>query len=377
MQDLLLVGAGLVAGALLLARVPTVRPVDRGPAGAPAAGGRATVSVVIPARNEEGTLPVLLRSLARLDPPAHEVVVVDDASTDATAGVAAAHGARVVRVDPPDGWLGKPWACHVGSRVATGSHLVFLDADTWLAPDALTRLVAEHAAFGGLVSVQPRHQTERSYEQLSAMFNVTAMMGTGAFAPGRGGRAAMAFGPCLVATTDEYRAVGGHAAVAGQVVEDVHLARAYRARGLPVRCLGGGDAVGVRMYPAGLRGLVEGWTKNIAAGAGLSPPWALGGSIAWVASCAAVAWMGVRGVAGWPFGGGAPLVPGAAWVVTALCLRWMLARIGTWRWWTAWLFPVPLAVFLVVFLRSLVATLVRGEATWRDRRVPVGVRAGR
>ena len=52
--------------------------------------------------------------------------------------------------------------------------------------------------------------------------------------------------------------------------------------GLPVTCLGGGDAVGFRMYPAGLRQLVEGWTKNIASGAGLSPPWALAGTVAWM-----------------------------------------------------------------------------------------------
>ena len=379
MLDVVLIVLGLAAGALLLARIPTVGTTRVGISAASApAGEPRTVSVVVPARNEAATLPVLLTSLSRLDPAPHEVIVVDDSSTDGTGAVAAAHGATVLTADPPAGWAGKPWACHVGAREATGTHLLFLDADTWLAPGALRALLAEHAAAGGLVSVEPRHRTERAYEQLSAFFNVTAMMGTGAFAPGRDGRGAMAFGPCLLTTADDYRAVGGHAAVAGEVVEDVHLARRYRARGRPVRSLGGGDAVGFRMYPGGLAQLVEGWTKNIAAGAGLSPPWALVGSIAWVSSCVAVALAGVQGLASWAAGDAGDLAgAAAAWTAVALELRWMLARVGTWRWWTPWLFPVPLVAFLAVFARSLVVTLVRREVTWRDRRVPVGARAGR
>lgn len=384
--DVVIVVLGLVSGALLLARIPiaggdapagTADGVAPGPA-TPQVG--VAVSVVVPARDEAATLPVLLASLAHLDPAPHEVIVVDDASSDGTAAVAAAHDAVVLTTEPPAGWAGKPWACHVGARAATGTHLLFLDADTWLTPDALAVLLAEHAASGGLVSVQPHHRTERSYEQLSAFFNLTSMMGTGAFAPGRGGRAAgaaTAFGPCLITTSADHRAVGGHAAVAGEVVEDVHLARLYRAHDLPVRSLAGGRVVGFRMYPAGLRQLVEGWTKNIAAGAGLSPPWALAGTVAWVSACVVTALAGVRGLAGWATGGAAPAEAAAAWAVVALQLRGMLARVGTWRWWTPWLFPVPLVAFVAVFARSLAVTLLRRDVTWRHRRVPIGARAGR
>ena len=367
-----LVVLGLVAGAVLLARIPTVR--RPGSARPPS-----TVSVVVPARNEERTLPVLLASLDRLDPAPLEVIVVDDSSTDATAAVAAAHGATVlVAASPPAGWAGKPWACHTGAGAARGSHLLFLDADTWLAPDALGRLLDEHASGGGLLSVQPHHRTERAYEQLSAFFNVTSMMATGAFAVGGGRPGAMAFGPCLLTTVADYRSVGGHAAVRGEIVEDVRLARLYRARGLPVRCVGGGDAIGFRMYPHGPGQLVEGWTKNIASGAGLSPPWALAGTVAWVCACVAVSVAAVGGAWSWAFGDGpAPWLAIAAWAAVAVEMGWMLDRIGTWRVWTAVFFPVPLAAFLAVFLRSLALTLVRGEVTWRARRVPVGARSGR
>ena len=370
-----LVVLGLVAGALLLARVPTLRR----PAAGGAVGPPAAVSIVVPARNEERTLPVLLASLRELDPAPHEMIVVDDSSTDATAAVAAAHGATVLAAaSPPAGWAGKPWACHVGAEAATGTHLLFLDADTWLAPDTLPRLLDEHATRGGLLSVQPHHRTERAYEQLSAVFNVTSMMGTGAFAIGGAGPGAMAFGPCLITTVRDYRAVGGHAAVRNEVVEDVRLARLYRAQGLPVRCVGGGDAVGFRMYPGGPGQLVEGWSKNIAAGAGLSPPWALAGTVAWICACVAVTLAAAGGARSWAFGDGpVPWVAVAAWAAVAVELGWMLGRIGTWRVWTAVLFPIPLAAFLALFVRSLALTLVRGEVTWRARRVPLGARSGR
>jgi glycosyltransferase involved in cell wall biosynthesis len=372
--DAVLVVLGLVAGAALLARIPT----PRGDATPEAACGAATVSIVIPARDEERTLPVLLASLRDLDPAPREVIVVDDGSSDATAAVAAAHGARVLAAVPPPGWAGKPYACHLGAEAARGSHLLFLDADTWLAPDAVSRLLGELATRRGLVSVQPHHRTERVYEQLSAFFNVTAMMGTGAFAAAGRAPGRMAFGPCLLTTVDDYRAAGGHAAVRGEVVEDVHLARRYRDKGLPVHCLGGGDVVGFRMYPGGVRQLVEGWTKNIASGAGLSPWWALLGTVAWVCACVAVALAGVRGALSWGVGdGAAPWVAVLAWAAVAVELGWMLGRIGTWRVSTAVLFPLPLLAFLAVFFRSLAVTVVRGEVTWRSRRLPVGARTGR
>ena len=155
----------------------------------------------------------------------------------------------------------------------------------------------------------------------------------------------MAFGPCLLTTAADYRATGGHAAVRAEVVEDVHLARRYRAQGLPVTCLGGGDVVGFRMYPAGLRQLVQGWTKNIASGAGLSPPWALLGTVAWICACVAVALAGARGIAAWAFGERRPSRwprpwPGPSWRSSCGGCSAASARGGGGR---PLLFPVPLA----------------------------------
>jgi hypothetical protein len=385
-----LVVIGLLAGTWLLADVTPVRPARGRAARADERGGptvgdaAARVSVVVPARDEAATLPRLLGSLRALEPAPHEVIVVDDGSTDATAAVARAGGATLITAPPPPaGWLGKPWACQIGADAATGTHLLFLDADTWLAPDGLRRLLAEQAEHGGLLSVQPYHVTERPYEQLSAVFNVVSMMGTGAFAPRIGhperhAAMAAAYGPCLLTSAADHAAVGGHGSVRGEVLEDVALAGRYRSAGRPVRCLAGGDAVGFRMYPGGVRQLVEGWTKNIAAGAGSIGLLALGGSVGWVMACAAVAAGAIGGVADWS--GGAEPVPApalAAWAVVAGQLWWMLRRIGSFRWWTAALFPVPLVAFLLIFARSSLLTVVRRQVTWRSRRVPVRARSAR
>ena len=74
--------------------------------------------------------------------------MVDDDSADRTAAVAAAAGARVVVAarSRPEGWTGKAWACHTGAEATTGDLLLFLDADTVLAPDALDGLLAAHEA---------------------------------------------------------------------------------------------------------------------------------------------------------------------------------------------------------------------------------------
>jgi 4,4'-diaponeurosporenoate glycosyltransferase len=346
-----LVALGLVAGAWLLVRIRTLPPAaDLVPA----------VSIVVPARDEAGSIPRLLASVAALDPAPAEVLVVDDGSTDGTAALAAAAGARVVDAGVlPAGWLGKPWACQRGADASTGELLLFLDADTWLEPDAVGRLVAAHT--GGLLSVQPFHVTERAGEQLSAFPNVVSMMGTGAFSPLLGAASGAAFGPCLLTSRADYVAVGGHAVVKAAVAEDVELARRYAALGLPVRAFAGRGAVSFRMYPDGLRQLVDGWSKNLAAGATRTRSLAVVGAAAWVTACVAIVVGSVRGEA-WAF---------VAWAAVSAHLGWILQQVGRFRWWVAVAFPVPLSAFVVLFARSAALHLLGRPATWRGRLVAV------
>lgn len=335
------------------------------------------VAVVIPARNEAGTLSGLLASPGMADDAIRQIVVVDDGSVDGTRRIASAHGARVVTVDEvPPGWTGKAWACQLGADVTRAPMLLFLDADTELATDAVGHLLAARQRYGGLVSVQPYHEVRAPYEQLSAYFNVMSAMGSGQFAR-RGSEHPMAFGPCLMTSRRDYERVGGHRLVRDAILDDVELAAGYARAGLPVRCFVGATGLRMRMYPGGLRQLVEGWTKNIAAGAGQAQPRAAAAAAAWVSCHFAVAVGLLLTIATTVTGVSLPaagpwFVWVIGWVVLSCHFGALLRRIGSFRWWTWVLFPVPLLAFGLLFVRSVYLTHVRHAVRWRGRVVPVG-----
>jgi 4,4'-diaponeurosporenoate glycosyltransferase len=369
----LLLAAAVVPGWLLR----DLRTVPRGGTRLEVA---ATVSAVIPARNEETTLPDLLESLRRLTLGLRDVVVVDDGSQDETAAAARAGGAVVLPAGaPPAGWTGKAWACHVGARATSGDLLLFLDADTRLAPDALDGLVQLHDQHGGLVSVQPFHDVVRPYEQLSAYFNVVSLLASAAFT-GRPASRPMAFGPCLLTSRVDYERAGGHAEVRGEILDDVALAAAYDRAGLSVRCATGGERVRMRSYPGGLRQLADGWTKNFVSGASAAAPGPALATALWVGAHHAVAVGTALALAGAGTGRVSPLALGhpalwaAAWVGCAWQLHAMLGRIGSFRWWAWALFPVPLLAFDLVFARSAALTLVQRSVRWRGREVDLRTR---
>lgn len=361
--------SGFAAGLLLLVRLRTPRTLGLHP------NVSRPVSVIIPARNEEASLPHLLRSISAQGLAAAEVIVVDDGSTDATAAAVRNAGFRLIEAPaPPPGWLGKPWACQVGADAAVSDLLVFLDSDVVLEPDGLARLVQAHAAIAGegVLSVQPFHRTERNYEQLSLYPNLISMMATGQFAAHPALAAPMAFGPCVLTTAVAYRAAGGHAGVRGEVLEDLHLGRAFGRAGRPVRCLAGGSAVSFRMYPDGPRQLVEGWTKNLAGGAALVRPLSLVLSVWWVTASVSAALGGlgeaVRAGSGRP----AAWLPLLLFTLMAAQVALFARRIGSFRWWAGPLFPLLLGGFLVLFVRSAVHRSLRRRVTWRGRVIDLG-----
>jgi 4,4'-diaponeurosporenoate glycosyltransferase len=191
----------------------------------------------------------------------------------------------------------------------------------------------------------------------------------------------MAFGPCLLTSREDYERAGGHAGVRGEILDDVELAAAYDRGGLPVTCAVGGDSLRMRSYPGGLRQLLAGWTKNIASGAAAAGPRAGLGAVLWVSAHHAVAAAALLAVVGASTGwGGSPdrlhlLLCLAAWVVLGWQLRAVLRRVGSFRWWTWAVFPLPLLVFDLVFARSLALTAVRRSVRWRGR--PVDLRQPR
>jgi len=340
--------AGWSCGWLLLWRLPV-------PPRAVASAGpsRPRLAVVVPARDEAAMLPALLASVQAQLREGDELVVVDDHSTDGTAAVASACDARVLAApELADGWAGKPAACHAGAMATTAALLVFVDADVVLADGALDRLALAQAASGAVVSVQPWHQMAGPVERLSLVFNLTALMGGGSFSAWRGQvRHRLAYGPVLLLDRERYEAVGGYAnpAVRGAVAEDLALARLV-GRSLP---FAGRRLASFRMYPQGACQLVRGWTKNIATGAGNVPWWAGALVVAWI----------------WSLAGG---VFASWWCVAASVVQVAVQgrRVGRYGLLSALLYPLLLAFFLAVFLRSVVLTATGSRVRWRGRLVP-------
>lgn len=361
---------GWLCGWLLFWRMPRLERSRR--TGGHARRRPVDVAVIVPARDEAHALPGLLAGVVGADDRVAEVVVVDDGSSDRTAEVARAAGARVVATGPaPAGTTGKSWACTTGVRATTSRTLVFVDADVSFAPGGLTAVIDRLEDRGGLVSVEPFQVVERFDERLSALFGTVSVMGTGVAALGRSAPTT-AFGPVLACRRADYEAVGGHAADRGAIAEDVALAARFVQAGRPVLIEGGGDLVSFRMYPLGVRQLVEGWTKNIATGAGATPRRRLLAVVLWIGALLSSAYGLAGGLAALADGRAATFALAAVVALAfAAQLGVMFRQLGSFGWWAPLAYPVLAVAFVAIFARSLYLTLVRREVSWKGRVIPL------
>ena len=343
----------------LLRRPPAVPPaVDR------------PVTVVVPARDEADHIDGCLAAvLDQRGVPGLQVVVVDDGSTDGTAERVAAVGDRRVRLvtatPPGSGWLGKPNACAQGSEAAADADvLVFLDADVRLMPDALASAIAVLDDAGlDLVSPWPRQLTgsaaERLVQPLQQWLWATLLPLRLAERSPRPSLAA-ANGQFLVVRRAAYARAGGHAAVRGEVIEDVALLRAVKAAGGRGVVVDGSTLAACRMYD-GWPALRDGYGKSLWSALGGHPAAAAGAaaglSAVWLLPPLAALTGSRAGAVGYAAG-----VAGRA--VTA-------ARTGSRVWPDALAHPVSIALLDVLVARSL-AGHRRGELQWRGRQLMAG-----
>jgi glycosyltransferase involved in cell wall biosynthesis len=228
---------------------------------------RPAVSVIVPARNEEASLGACLASLAAQTGVDFEVIVVDDGSTDRTRAIAMSF--PIVQVDEPgplpSGWTGKNNAVTAGAEHARGEWLLFTDADTVHRPGSLARALAEaQEHHADLLSYSPEQQVHGFWEKavMPVIFAELARKYPPSKVSDFSSHMAAANGQYLLISRVVYDEIGGHAAVADSLLEDVALARKVRDSGHRIRFRYGGDAVRTRMYQSFAQ-LREGWTKNL------------------------------------------------------------------------------------------------------------------
>jgi glycosyltransferase involved in cell wall biosynthesis len=228
------------------------------------------VSVIIPARNEEASIARAIESVA-MQLEVGEVIVVNDDSTDATGTILADlvgryPKLRVLDAGPlPEGWVGKNHAVSVGAAAAQGDWLVFTDADTYHYPGSTRRALmdaVDHDAV--LVSYSPEQQMETWWERALIPFVYCRLAAKFSFArvndPTRADAAAN--GQFLLLLRDAYDDVGGHAAVRGEILEDVALARLVKKRGYGIYFTAPMGVIQTRMYRS-FAAMWQGWTKNL------------------------------------------------------------------------------------------------------------------
>ncbi len=269
-----------VAAPMVLARrlrtTPSLDDIDVTATTATTAAPVPRVSIVLPARNEAAHITACIRSIRASTWPDLELVVVDDHSTDGTGALAreaAAGDARVKIVDAPAlpaGWFGKQWACQSGAAHATGSLLLFTDADTRHAPDLVVRMVGMRERRGAELLSVAGHQEmgtvwERAVQPSVFTLILTRYGGADAMERATNPRDVVANGQCFMLSRRVYDAIGGHEPVRGFVAEDVMMAQTIQARGDRVSLALGIDQLSTRMYD-GLGSLVKGWGKNMYAG---------------------------------------------------------------------------------------------------------------
>jgi GT2 family glycosyltransferase len=232
------------------------------------------VSVLVPARNEETHIALTIESIQnQIGLTDVEIMILDDQSTDSTAAIVqrladenSSITLMVNNVNPPSDWLGKPHACYLLSQQATGSVLVFVDADVILEPSAIAACVELlRTEDFGLVAPYPRQLAETYLERLIqplVTWSWASTMPIGIAENSLRPSLSAANGQFLVFDSLAYSTSGGHTSVKGEVLEDIALMRSVKSSGFHCTTVNGSELAHCRMYDD-TDALVNGYTKSL------------------------------------------------------------------------------------------------------------------
>ncbi|MEZ0395030.1 MAG: glycosyltransferase family A protein [Anaerolineales bacterium] len=353
-----------------------VRPVP------PPASGPC-ISVIVPARDEERNIRRCIEALLAQTWPDYEILVLDDRSTDATPRILAELAEQNPRLrslrgaDLPPGWAGKPHALYQAAAQARGEWLCFVDADTFLAPQALASVFAQAQATGAdLFTIMTAQEVKTFWERVILPLVFTAL--SVGFSPRKVNdpqrKDAIANGQFIFIRRAVYEAVGGHAAIRDSIVEDKDLAVLVKGAGYRLVMADGRQVAATRMYTS-LPEMWEGWTKNIFLGlkssAGMLLLGALGAFLSLMAALALPLWL-AGGLAWYAAGGGsaALVVAGEAALLWGYLIFWRVLALRGMDVPRLYALTVPLgaAVFAAMMFASAWKVLSGQGVTWKGRR---------
>ncbi|GEK90330.1 4,4'-diaponeurosporenoate glycosyltransferase [Alkalibacterium putridalgicola] len=330
----------------------------------------ASISVIVPARDEETSLPKLLASLHEQSLVIEEIIVVDDESEDRTVKIAEEYGATVLSTKESGSTrTGKSAACWLGAQHAKGDYLIFMDSDTQCAQKhAFRNIVAQFKRNGdtGLLSIQPYHVIRSLYETLSIVPNIIVLAGLNRYTfldksiPKRG-----AFGPFLFVKAEEYFDLGGHEATLYTHMDGIAMADLYQKENCPVTVYGGKESIHFRMYPEGIYQLIQGWTKSFTYGAKVTHPVVMLSIMLWVMSTYLVLIGFVDGVMRVDLTYLSVIF--ITYVLHSLQFRWLMKKVGRFPWWTMAFSLIYISAFLLLYLWAVIQVYFLKKVKWRGR----------
>lgn len=325
------------------------------------------VSVIIPMRNEEHNVETILNDLDNQNFKFHEIICVDDNSSDSTASIIKQNKVKYLLIDSlKNGWKGKTWACQRGAEEASGDVLLFLDADVKLSKNAIPSLLARYSKVNRPVSILPYHNVKKRHEFFSLFFNLLEVCVT-YLSIFKKTEYVGFYGPVLLVDRQLFLEHGGYEKVKNDVVEDYFLGKYYKSKGINVDLLLGSDQIQFRMYPKGLSQLVEGWAKNFSKAALSTSLSLVAMIILWIGYLVSIFFHLCRGI----YLNNMILVGifGLVYLLAVAKLYVDLKNIGSFPLIVCVLYPIYLLAFILIFLYSIFSTFIFKTTTWKGRRL--------
>ena len=326
-----------------------------------------SVSIIVPARNEQRMIEPAMRSLVGIDYPAAEIVAIDDRSTDRTGAILDSIAAvspdrfKVVHVkELPPGWLGKTHAMGLAARQSQSEWLLFTDADVVQSPDVVRRAIAyaEKTKLDHLV-VMPTMLTYTAGERMMiALFQSLFVFAQRPWkVADPKARDFMGVGAFNLVRRSAYKAVGGYEALRLAIVDDMKLAEEIKKKGFASNCVFGHQMVRIH-WAQGAFGMVHNLVKNFFAAMRYNLAIVLAAFVG-MGLVFLGPWIGSIFVHGWARAG---------YVLCLLCVfaiyKGMSKRSGVSSFYFL-LHPVATALFMYTMLLSAVLTMWRGGVVWR------------
>lgn len=332
-----------------------------------------SVSIIIPARNEEHNLPHILNDLMKQTYPIHEIICVDDNSTDRTPdiirryaelGLVKIKGIGVEKL--PKGWKGKAWACQNGAKAADGELLLFIDSDVRMSDRSVELLVERYLHKGKPISVQPYHIMKKNYEYLSIFFNMIEVCGTGLSILGNKSTQGF-FGPVLLIEKRIFIKFGGYERVKNRVIEDFDLGKYLSRHGVNIELFLGGDDIRFRMYSSSFRDLIEGWSKNFASGSFSMKRGRLIFLVWWIGYLLLIPTLFLKSFSS--FGSQEFFVFGGIFLITVLLIYRVARTVGSYPFYICLIYPFYLLAFQLIYIYSIIGTYFLKSTTWKGRKL--------